>query len=349
MLGPAAVTTVVVRNIRVSSHSSIWATIGPVLAGAAASLIGVRWANASAEKRATRDREASESRAGIDRGAAAERARVDRRAAEKRATDDRQVAETRAADDRREAEERARRDRAAQEELHQADREDDHERERLREVRVIVDDAIRALGDMWEVLGIFAITDLRQHDPPPPIWPHLQHDRVPSKAEFFEVFDRLRDACVRLSARIRADDTLFAPAWRAYIAADQAWNAVDKASFPLNDEANRLISQANAAASTGYQELRETARERFAPEGLEQSRYQVSLVLRMRTQAAQAEPVLAKLRGERIGRVIGPDGDGRIVVRDHEATAGDARERLEADLQRLHPGWKQLLVLEPSP
>ncbi len=274
---------------------------------------------------------------------------MDRRAAEKRATEDRHVAETRAADDRHEAEERARRDRAAQERLHQADRQDDHERERLREVRTIVDDAIRALGDIWEVLGIFVIADLRQRDSPPPIRPHLQHDRAPNKAEFFEVFDRLRDACVRLGARIRADDTLFAPAWRAYIAADQAWNAIDQARFPLNEDAGRLISHANAAASSGYQELRETARERFAPDGLEQSRYQVSLILTLRTQAARAEPVLAKLRSERVGRVIGPDGGGRIVVRDHEAAAGDARARLEADLQRLHPGWNQLLVLEPSP
>jgi len=345
MLAAAAVTTVVVKTLRVSSHSSIWSTIGPVLAGAAASLIGVRWTNRNAEKRAKTDRNAAEARANLDRGGAEQRARIDRQAAAKRATEDRAEAEKRAADDRREAEERARRDRAAQEQLYQADRADDHERERLREVRVIVDDAIRALRDMWEVLGIFVITDLRQRDPPPKIRPHLQHDRAPSKVEFLEVFDRLRDACVRLSARIRTDDTLFAPAWAAQIAADQAWNAIDQATFPLNDETKRLINYANAAASRGYQELRETARERFAPVGLEESRYQANLILGLRTRGAQAEALLGRLRGERIGRVIGPDGDGKIVVRDHEATAGEARARLEADLDRLDPGWNQLLEL----
>jgi hypothetical protein len=321
-------------------------TIVGVLVGAAATLCGVWLSNRRADRRAEVDRDEAEARAKKDRDAAEARANQDRAAAEQRASDDRRIAEERAAHDRREAEERAARDRAALEALHRADREADHQRERLHELRLIVDDAVRAMYDMWTVLGIFVITSLRMGPAP---HAHLMEDREPSVQEFVEVYGRLRDAHVRLLARVPWDDTLHAPVGSAITAAQAAWNAVVNEGFPRSEEADRLIAYANQQASIGFQELQDTARARFAPGGLEGSLRAVVLVLHVRGNKEQSELYLAPLRLARHAKVMGPDANGRVIVRDQESESGAARASLESDLDAIGAGWRQVLELDPPP
>jgi H+/gluconate symporter-like permease len=52
-------------------------------------------------------------------------------------------------------------DREATEQVHRDNREDNLHREQLRELRPIVDDATRALFDLWSALGAFLTSDTR--------------------------------------------------------------------------------------------------------------------------------------------------------------------------------------------
>ncbi len=253
------------------------------------------------------------------------------------------------------AEKRERQSQAAAATLAREQREADLQRERLSELRPIIDDAAHAMSDLWGVLGTILIAHSRLKHNRPDL--HMGRERQPSVAEFQDAYERLRDAHDRLLTRIDWNDTLHAPVGRAVIATDEAWNAVvqEAEDLPLSDEADRKISAANGAVQHGYRELQETARERFAPGGLAGSQRAVTLVLRVRQPPSgpihntnpQAERFLGLLRGARHARVVGPDKDGRVTVRDQESTPGEARIRLEADLDALGDEWRQTLELLP--
>jgi hypothetical protein len=257
----------------------------------------------------------------------------------------------------RAAKERERQSQQAAAALAREQREADLQRERLSELRPIIDEAAHAMSDLWRVLGTIRIAHSRVKYSKPEL--HMTEEREPSIADFLDAYERLRDAHDRLLLRVQWDDTLHAPVGRALVATQAAWTAVTQEAehVPLSDDADRKIGVANSEVQRGYRELQETARERFAPGGLVGSQRAVVLILRLRQPPsgpirntnAQAEQFLGPLRLARHARVVGPDKDGRVVVRDAESEPGDARARLEADLDAIGDDWRQALELEPPP
>jgi hypothetical protein len=266
-------------------------------------------------------------------------------------------AEGREARSRTAAAQRDQRNRDAVAELQREQREADLQRERLAELRPIIDDAVRAMGDLWTETGVIVVTSSRVKYNKPEL--HLPEERPPDAAAFLDAYNRLRDASNRLLQRVTWDDTLHSPVGRTIVAAANALNAVQREAEnpPLSDEASGRIHQVNAAAQHGYRELRETARERFAPGGLAGSQREVTLILRLRQAPRgpirftnpEAERFLGPLRGARHAKVLGPDKDGRVVIRDAESEPGEALARLEADLDAMGSGWRQVLELNPPP
>lgn len=255
----------------------------------------------------------------------------------------------------RAAKERERQSQQAAAALAKEQRAADLQRERLRELRPIIDDAAHAMSDLWRVLGTISTVHSRLKYEKPEL--HMPEERPPSVAEYLDAYERLRDAHDRLLLRVAWDDTLHAPVGRALVAAQGAWNAVTQEAerLPLSDDANRKIRFANSEVQLGYRELQETARERFAPGGLEGSQRAVVLILRLRSPPSgpirntnpQAERFLAPLRLARHAKVVGPDKDGRVVVRDAESEPGEARARLQSDLDAIGRDWREVLALDP--
>jgi hypothetical protein len=213
------------------------------------------------------------------------------------------------------------------------------------------------MSDLWRVFGTISIAHSRLKYNKPEL--HMMEEREPSVAEFLDAYERLRDAHDRLLLRVEWDDTLHAPVGGALVAAQGAWTAVTQEAehLPRSDEADRKIGFANGEVQVGYHQLQETARERFAPGGLAGSQRAVVLILRLRQPPngpirntnPQAERFLGPLRLARHAKVVGPDKDGRVVVRDAESEPGDARARLEADLEAMGGDGRQALELDPPP
>lgn len=248
----------------------------------------------------------------------------------------------------RAAEKRERENRDATEEREWKGREADAQRERERELRTLADDAVRGLKDMWRALGPFVMIKIAQQTTQPLYSPEQRH---PSVDEFLDAYTRLQDIHERLLLRVEWNDTLHAPVGSAVTSAQGAWNAVVNEGTLLgkDQKADNAIGYALQQAQIGYRELQKTARERFAPGGLPGSEYQVVLVLKIITAREQAEPFLAALRLERSSKVLGPDKDDRVTVRDSEAESGEARIRLEASLDAVRTDWRQHLALAPPP
>jgi len=246
----------------------------------------------------------------------------------------------------RAAAKRERENRKATEEREQKGRDVDMQRERERELRSLTDDAVRALKDMWRALGPFVMAKVAQQTTQPLYSP--EH-RPPSAEEFLDAYARLTDVHERLLLRVEWNDTLHAPVGRSVTSAQGAWNAVVNEGTLLekDQKSDNAISFALQEAQIGYRELQRTACERFAPGGLPGSQHQVVLVLKIITTGEQAEPFLGMLRASRPNKVLGPDKDGRVTVRDAEAEAGEAFVELEASLDAVEATWRQHLALAP--
>jgi len=225
-------------------------------------------------------------------------------------------------------------------------READVQRERERELRVLTDDAVRALKDMWRALGPFVMVKVAQQTDQPLYSP--EH-RPPSAEEFLDGYARLTDVHERLLLRVEWNDTLHAPVGAAATAAQGAWNpVVNEGTLVEKDpKSDNAISYALQQAQIGYRELQQTARERFAPGGLPGSQREVVLVLNVTTTREAAEPFLVALRSSRPNKVLGPDKDSRVTVRDAESEPGEARAKLEAALDAVGANWRQHLTLAP--
>lgn len=226
----------------------------------------------------------------------------------------------------------------------------DEHRERLRDLRAVTDDAARAMRDMWTVLGAFAYAIPRGS--PPTSRRSPTEAREPDADSFIEVYERLTDAHVRLLNRVEWGDTLHSPVGRAVIDVQQAYNAVvheDPYEPRANQSANAIL-KAIGSAQHGLRELQENARERFAPLGLKDSRYAAVLILTVKRRGPRTDELLVALRLEppRHARVVGPDKDGRVTVRDEEAREGEARTRLVASLDAAGRDWTDHLALEPA-
>ena len=243
---------------------------------------------------------------------------------------------------------RERVNREAAEARERAGREADVQRERERELRALTDDAVRALKDMWRALGPFVMAKVAQQTDQPLYSP--EH-RPPSAAEFLDAYARLTDVHERLLLRVEWNDTLHAPVGAAVTASQGAWNAVvnEGTLVEKDPKADNAIGYALQQAQIGYRELQQTARERFAPGGLPGSQRQVVLALTVTTTREAAEPFLVALRISRPNKVLGPDKDNRVIIRDAESEAGEARARLEASLDAIRADWRQHLALAPPP
>jgi len=244
----------------------------------------------------------------------------------------------------RAAAKRERVNREAAEARERTGREADVQRERERELRTLIDDAVRALKDMWRALGPFVMAKVAQQTDQPLYSP--EH-RPPSAAEFLDAYARLTDVHERLLLRVEWNDTLHAPVGAAVTAAQGAWNAVvnEGTLVEKDPKADNAIGYALQQAQIGYRELQQTARERFAPGGLPGSQRQVVLALTVTTTREAAEPFLVALRSSRPNKVLGPDKDNRVTVRDAESEPGEARAKLEASLDAAGANWRQHLTL----
>lgn len=245
-------------------------------------------------------------------------------------------------------------DRAATEQVHRANREDDLHREQMRELRPIVDDATRALFDLWSAIGPFLIADSRElqceqgSDGPRA---HMMEERPPSVEAFHDAYQRALDAHHRLLLRVEWNDTLHAPVGAAVSRAQEAWNAVvhETQTLPLEQKTRQQIARANQAAQQGYRELQDTACKRFAPAGLRGSERALLHVVIVRDKQ-RAEPLLAALRATYTNRTEGPSRDkGRFTIRDSEAEPGEARETLEAALDAVDAHWRDVIELQALP
>jgi hypothetical protein len=156
------------------------------------------------------------------------------------------TAERREERNRTAAEQRDQRNRDAAAQLQREQREADLQRERLAELRPIIDDAVRAMGDLWTETGVILVTSNRLKYNKPEL--HLPEERPPDAAAFLDAYKRLGDASNRLLQRVTWDDTLHSPVGRTAVAAANALNAVRQEAEhpPLSDGANRLVSEVNA-------------------------------------------------------------------------------------------------------
>ena len=264
------------------------------------------------------------------------------------------LAERREARNRRSLERLHSADREATEQVHRANREDELHREQMRELRPIVDDATRALFDLWSAIGPFLIADSRERqreqgsDGPRA---HMMEERHPSVEAFRDAYKRALDAHHRLLLRVEWNDTLHSPVGAAVSRAQEAWNAVvhETETLPLEQKTRLQIARANQAVQQGYRELQETARKRFAPAGLRGSERALVHVLILRDQQ-RAEPLLAALRTKYTNRTEGPSKDeDRFTIRDSEAEPGEARQTLEAALDAIDSHWHDVIELQALP
>jgi hypothetical protein len=81
-------------------------------------------------------------------------------------------------------------------------READEHRERLRDLRMVTDDANLALCDLWSILGAFAYAIPVGN--PPVSRRSPTEARHPDSAEFVDAYERLSEAHIRLLNRVDA-------------------------------------------------------------------------------------------------------------------------------------------------
>jgi hypothetical protein len=220
-------------------------------------------------------------------------------------------------------------------------------RERLRDLRSLTDDAACALHDLWSVLGAFAYAMPRGNPPVSRRSPTEARDPDPDK--FVDVFERLRDTHIRITNRVEWGDTLHSPVGAAVVDAQAAFNAIvyEDPYEPRGRESANAIHKAIGSAQHGLRDLQATARQRFAPLGLPDSRYAATMTLTVRRRGPRADALLAALRTDpaRHAKVVGPDKSGRVVIRDEEREPGEARRRLEAALDAAGDDWADHLEL----
>jgi hypothetical protein len=226
-------------------------------------------------------------------------------------------------------------------------READADRERLRDLRLVTDDATIALRDLWTILGSFAYA-IPAGDPPESRRSPTEA-RDPDPAGFVDAYERLTDAHIRLLNRVEWGDTFQDPVGRAVIDTQAAFNAVveENPFEPREPKSRNAIMKANGTVQHALRELQATARDRFAPLGIPDARYAVVLIVTVKQGGARTDEILGALRLERHAKVLGPDKDGRVVVRDDEAREGEARLRLRGSLRKLADDWETYLRVEP--
>jgi hypothetical protein len=230
-------------------------------------------------------------------------------------------------------------------------RQADEQRERLRDIRPLIDEAACSLLELWSVLSGFAYA-IPAGDPPTSRRSPTEA-RDPDPNRFVEVYERLRDVNIRLLNRVESSDTFHAPIGTAVSDAQAAFNAVvyEDPYEPRENRSKNAILKAIGSAQHGLREIQNTARERFAPLGMPGSRYTVILVMTVKARGARTDELLASLRKDpaRHAKVVGPDKDGRVTVRDQEAAPGEARARLIASLDAADHDWKDYLDLPEAP
>ena len=153
--------------------------------------------------------------------------------------------------------------------------------------------------------------------------------------------------------RVERGDTLDAPVARAVNDAQAAYNAVvhEDPHEPRSKKSQQAIYRANSSAQGGYRDLQQTARERFAPLGLPDSRYTALFLLDVKKPGPRSNELLAALRAEpaRHAKVVGPDKQGRTIVHDSEGAPGEAYGELVHSLDAAGDDWREHLELHPQP
>lgn len=227
-------------------------------------------------------------------------------------------------------------------------RETDEMRERLRDLRAVVDDASLAMRDIWDQL--LAISDAipRGNPPTPRVSPVQARDvNIPA---FVSAYRRLEDAQTRMLLRLEYRDTLHAPVGLAFSRAQEAWNAIvrEDPHAVRETKSEQQIARALTAAAAGSRELEKVARGRFAPTPLPGTRFTISVVLEVKRQGERTHELLKGLAAE-LGRpgVLAPDKEGRVVIHDTEAVPGEAHVKISDALGAVGTDWPDYLHMRP--
>lgn len=219
-------------------------------------------------------------------------------------------------------------------------READQQRERSTDLRTVTDDAARALRDLWEVLAPFQSVALGS-----------KRAVSPDVESLNEAYGRLIDAHVRLLLRVDGSDTLHSPVGFAVSRLQVALDTLrGRPLGPHTTNQRRYVSEAHSAVATGYEELQEAARKRFAPTPLPDAETVVSMLIRRKRHDQRTRELVSALQqreGRGLRRVALRDDIDSIVVVDAEADDGDAKDRLERWLDSQGDDWREHLEFAP--
>jgi hypothetical protein len=225
-------------------------------------------------------------------------------------------------------------------------RQADEQRERLRDLRLVVDDATRALHDLWSITAAFSYAIPRANPKARNRSP--VESREPDPRAFDQTYHRLVGASVRMQLRVARDDVLHAPVDRAVVACQDAFNAFmhqDPEGSRSREDEQRIL-KANAAASTGYRELLEAARERLAPGNLPGALRSFNVVFDVERRDKRLDEVMTSLQRlpELRWRVRGPTSNNVVMLRIDAETREDAEDRAKDLLIQVSPQWHELLT-----
>ena len=236
--------------------------------------------------------------------------------------------------------------RAETERREERNRQADEHRERVRDLRLVVDDAARALRDMWSITGAFSYAIPRSN--PNALSRSPTESRDPDPDAFDKAYRRLLDVSVRMQLRVARDDVLHAPVQRAVTACQQAFNTfmLQDPEGPRSREDEHLILKAGSAASTGYQELLEAARQRLAPGDLPQALRSFNVAFDVKQRGERLEALMASLRQapELRWRITGPTSNDVLMLRIDAETRDQAADRATKALTKADSQWHDLVT-----
>lgn len=222
----------------------------------------------------------------------------------------------------------------------------EHQLERERDLRSVVDEAGRALREMADVLSAYtsAAIDASRHIP------RSRPRRAdPDVVAFTRAYKQLLDAHVRMSLRVEWTDALHAPVGHALARVQEAWVELAQVDpFTKRDhESLQKLLRATTAASTGWRDLQVVARERFAPTPLPGTRTMAMIVFEVlgAEEGADVSDLVNGLQKPGVRPRRAYRDTNRVIVQDAEVRPGEALMAVELELATVDPDWRDRLRL----
>jgi hypothetical protein len=250
------------------------------------------------------------------------------------------------------------------EQREERNRQADIDRERLHDLRAVVDEAIVALMDLWVIYNDWraAIPRGKGETPLPPGVPvgvSVSQARPPDRETFMGAHLRLSEAHTKLTLRLDRDDALLSPITTVISQSQTAWNVIVLEDDPYTpdrtDEDKRRIRVALFACASAYPDVTKAAKRRFAPAPLPGTlrRYALNLDTRpARTAGRDPEDVLPALRRTYtmdVGNAIGPHPKtGMVRMTGMAETKAEFRADVLRRLEEASDDWPDYLDMPDS-